>query len=81
LTPSAPEREAALGAAIQGDLATAKRTFSRGEDLLGLKYWANLEALSGTHTGRERAIELYARALRDDPTDLYVIGWLLDREA
>ena len=81
LTPSAPEREAALGAAIRGDLATAKRTFSRGEDLLGLKYWANLEALSGTHTGRERAIELYARALRDDPTDLYVIGWLLDREA
>jgi tetratricopeptide (TPR) repeat protein len=81
LTPSAPERGAALGAAIRGDLATAKRTFSRGEDLLGLKYWANLEALSGTHTGRERAIELYARALREDPTDLYVIGWLLDREA
>jgi tetratricopeptide (TPR) repeat protein len=81
LTPSGPERETALGAAIRGDLATAKRTFSRGEDLLGLKYWANLEALSGTHTGRERAIELYARALREDPTDLYVIGWLLDREA
>jgi tetratricopeptide (TPR) repeat protein len=81
LTPSVPEREAALGAAIRGDLAAAKRTFSRGEDLLGLKYWANLEALSGTHTGRERAIDLYARALKEDPTDPYVIGWLLDREA
>lgn len=81
LAPGAPEREAALGAAIRGDLATAKRTFSRGEDLRDLKYWANLEALSGTHTGRERAIDLYARALKQDPTDLYVIGWLLDREA
>ena len=81
LAPGISEREAALGAAIRGDLATAKRTFSRGEDLLDLKYWANLEALSGTHTGRERAIDLYARALKQDPTNLYVIGWLLDREA
>jgi tetratricopeptide (TPR) repeat protein len=81
LPEGANERETSLAAAIRGDLASAKGTFSRGSEILDLKYWANLEALSGTHTGRERAIELFARALKQDPTDLYVIGWLLDREA
>jgi hypothetical protein len=81
LTEGANERETSLAAAIRGDLASAKGTFSRGSEILDLKYWANLEALSGTHTGRERAIDLFARALKQDPTDLYVIGWLLDREA
>ena len=80
LPPAPPEREAALAAAIRGETAAAKRMFSRGSNLLDLKYWANIEALAGTHTGRERAIDLYARALRQDPNDLYVIGWLLDRE-
>lgn len=75
------ERETSLAAAIRGDLASAKGTFSRGSETLDLKYWANIEALTGTHTGRERAIDLFARALKQDPADLYVIGWLLDREA
>jgi tetratricopeptide (TPR) repeat protein len=81
LPPDASEREGAVAAAIVGDIKAAKRTFSRGSDLLDLKYWANLEALTGTNTTRERALELYARALTQDPADLYVIGWLLDREA
>jgi tetratricopeptide (TPR) repeat protein len=81
LAEGANERETSLAAAIRGDLASAKGTFSRGSEILDLKYWANIEALTGTHTGRERAIDLFARALKQDPADLYVIGWLLDREA
>jgi tetratricopeptide (TPR) repeat protein len=80
LPEGANERETSLAAAIRGDLASAKGTFSRGSETLDLKYWANIEALTGTHTGRERAIDLFARALKQDPADLYVIGWLLDRE-
>jgi hypothetical protein len=76
LPANASAREIAIAAAIRGDIRDAKEFFSRSTDLLDLKYRANLEALEGT---AGQALELFARALEEDPRDLHVIGWLLDR--
>ena len=80
LAADASAREVALAAAIQGDAAASMDFFSRGTELLDLKYRASLEDLEGTGEGRGRALDLFARALQEDPRDLNVIGWLLDRE-
>ena len=80
LPPAASPREEAIAQALRGDLEMAKREFAKGSDLLDWKYLANVEDLIGANGTREHALELYARALRADPHDRYVIGWLLDRE-
>jgi tetratricopeptide (TPR) repeat protein len=77
LTP----REAAIARALQGDLEGAKKMFAAGAEILDIKYLADLEALSSDEKRAERATALYARALREDPTDPHVIAWLLDRWA
>jgi tetratricopeptide (TPR) repeat protein len=77
LRPDASEREHAVAAALDGELAPAKRFFSKEPSLIDLKYWANLEDLEG-NGNRDRAVELYARALQQDPSDLHVVGRLLD---
>jgi tetratricopeptide (TPR) repeat protein len=74
-------RERAIAAALAGDLEAARRAFAAGDDLLDLKYLADLEGLESGNSGKDdRAIELYVKALRADPTDGNVIAWLLDRE-
>jgi len=79
LPPAASSRETAVALALEGDLKGARSLFAKGGDLLDSKYLANVEDLIGENGTRERALELYARALRADPYDRYVIGWLLER--
>jgi tetratricopeptide (TPR) repeat protein len=82
LDPELSERERAIAAALGGDLESARRTFAAGDDLLDLKYLADVEGLlDESERGGDRAVELYLRALRADPADVNVIAWLLDHEA
>ena len=75
--PDRGKRERALAMALQGELESAKAALSEDGDLLDRKYRANLEDL--THgTAKNGAIALYAGVLRDDPTDIHVIGRVLD---
>jgi Tfp pilus assembly protein PilF len=70
-------RGRAIAAALRGDLAAARELLTPPAELLDLKYLAEVEAL-GSDTS-ERAIQLHIEALKADPEDLEVIGWLLDR--
>jgi len=79
LPPAATPRETAIALAIQGDFQGARNLFSKESDLLDWKYLANVEDLIGEKGTREKAVELYSKALRADPYDRYVIGWLLER--
>ena len=72
-------REEAIARAMRDDLEGARKLLAAGTDLLDIKYQANLEAISGDERREEQAEALYVRALRDDPGDLPVIAWLLDR--
>ena len=81
LPPKPSPREAALARALLGDAEGAKKTLASSTELLDIKYQADLESLGGDERGAERAVALYSRALREDPTDPYVIAWLLDRWA
>jgi tetratricopeptide (TPR) repeat protein len=71
-------RERALCAALTGDMGHARALFLESTDLLDCKYLADLYALEGDH---ERAVRLYLEALRNDPDELRVVGWLLDHFA
>ena len=80
--PDGSPRENAIAAALAGNLEEARRYFAEADDPLDLKYLADLVALmDGDGSGRDRAIALYVRALRADPSDRNVIAWVLDREA
>lgn len=79
LPPAASPRETAIALAIQGDFQGAKALFVKESDVLDWKYLANVEDLIGENGTRELAVELYSKALRADPYDRYVIGWLLER--
>ena len=72
-------REMALARALAGDLQTARTTLAESDDLLDLKYLADLEGIESNGGRMDRALALYARVLREDPKDLHVIEWLLDR--
>jgi hypothetical protein len=71
-------REWAIGSAIRGDLPAAWDVLINATEVLDLKYKANLMGLEGTDRAAAEATELYIRALRGDPRDPHVIGWLLD---
>ena len=74
-------RGQAIAEALRGQFEQARAHFASSTDLLDIKYLANLEAIASDPKSAARAAELYVRALRSDPTDLHVIGWILDREA
>ena len=77
--PHWPARAHAIAEAMRGNLAAARSSLPHGSELIDLKYRADLESLA---TGRSsRAVELHAEALRADPADLDILGWLLDAEA
>lgn len=78
LHPDPSPREMALARALLGDFEEAKRLLASGTELLDLKYQADLESIGADDRRADRAIALYSRALREDPTDRHVIGWLLD---
>jgi tetratricopeptide (TPR) repeat protein len=71
--------ECAIAAALSGDVAEAERILVAHEEALDLKCRANLVAL--LEGGSERALSLCARALRGDPGDPHLAGWLLDAQA
>jgi tetratricopeptide (TPR) repeat protein len=70
-------REQGLALALRGDLVGAQALLQPGEDLLDLKYLADLAALGGDLEGAAR---LYVRSLDPELTDVEVVAWLLDHE-
>jgi tetratricopeptide (TPR) repeat protein len=82
IDPSTPSRdsprESAIAAALEGNLDEARTLIAAGAEPIDLKYQANLESLTDDEKRLERAASLYLRALREDPNDPWVIGWLLD---
>ena len=74
-------RERAIACAIRGDGEVAGEQLAGSEAVLDLKYRANLKSLEDGLGALDQAVELYARALRGDPDDPEVIGWLLETHA
>ena len=77
--PGWPRRGQAIARAMEGRLGEARALLASGSELLDLKYRADLEALEAP--GSERAVELHVEALRADPLDNDMLGWLLDFQA
>lgn len=73
--PAQPERVRALGLALGGDCGEARRKLAALGTLLDEKYLCDLLVLEGNHEAAEAA---YLKVLRKDPTDLRIIGWLLE---
>jgi hypothetical protein len=77
--PEWPPRARAIAAALEGRLREAKPLLSGGTDLLDVKYRANFEALESGDS--DPAVQCHLRALRADPQDIDILGWLLDSVA
>jgi hypothetical protein len=78
LDPETPARGRAIARALEGRLAEARSLLAGGTELLDLKYRADFEALEAPES--ERAVQLHVQALRADPGDIDVLGWLLASE-
>lgn len=71
----APPRARALDLALHGDRGLARRQLAGLGTLLDRKYLADLELTEGNTA---RATAEYLACLAADPTDLKLIGWLLE---
>ena len=75
-------RRQALGLALRGDLAAARRLLERGGEPLARKYLADVAQLEGRpELALRRFLRIAAEEAADpgEPDDPRVIGWLLDR--
>jgi hypothetical protein len=70
-------REAAIAAALDGELKEASRLLDGARDALDLKYRGDVAVLSG-ETGR--AVRLYLESLEAEPRSPRVVSWLLGEE-
>ena len=68
--------EAAIAQTLAGDPDAAARIAADGEEALDLKCRGNLVALMEGES--ERAVAICVQALREDPSDPHLAGWLLD---
>jgi hypothetical protein len=73
--PGEPERVRALGLALEPRLEKARAAFIELGTVLDEKYLADLLVLEGHEAGAEAA---YLALLQKDPSDLRIIGWLLE---
>jgi len=69
-------RDRSLLAALRGDLETARRQLEAGEDVLDRKYAADAAALLGDEAA---AAQGFIDAFAEDPQDLNVLLWLVER--
>ena len=67
-------RERAIESFLAGDTSGAKGLLGDSEEILDLKYRADLAVLDGS---REAAVVLYLRSLEQDSDDVRVLEWLL----
>jgi len=68
--------EHAIARTLVGDVAEAGRILASGIEVLDVKCRANLAALMEGES--DRAVGLCLQALRSDPSDPHLAGWLLD---
>ncbi len=69
-------RERAISLFLQGDREGARGLFDRSEDVLDLRYRADLAVLDGAIA---EGVALYLESLGPDPDDGRVVEWLLAR--
>jgi tetratricopeptide (TPR) repeat protein len=75
MTAPRTTRERAIALALGGDRRGAAEVLRGDEDVLGLRYRADLAVLEGSF---DEAVPLYLRSLRQSPDQLRVIGRLLE---